>query len=553
MKPSETRQQRTVADHLAAVAAPVLIMLMVGSLVFFLEAIGYRGRFPAQIRWTLFWFTVAAVLVSRISIEQGSSYGSLYGLALGAATAIRLSLAFGVQLVALLLLGLIWWCASKLTWDCTVLDDREDASGEGLLHHAGLDPPPSATAAGVVVPEPAGIGPAIERGMDPVSGRFRAPPGSRPHAPGLWVLYFSLGALPIFGLGQLAIPAANAAGRAHAFLLLVLYVAAALGLLLITSFLGLRRYLRQRYLVMPPSMAGAWFTLGATLVAVVLAGALVLPRPQGEDTLVRVWSGLRDLPQHASRHSVVPGNAAEGQGTPGSDSSPNDTGKNRDEGDQASARSEGGDRDSEPAERQDHDRRGGGRGSQDAPGARQDARTSARTETPRPLRLSPTMPTAFAMAWLRWIPYAIAAALVVGILIRFGRQGLAFLGRARSRKTREPAPTPRATLPAFMSFRNPFQSGRAGEMTPAELTAYTYSALEAWARDRGWGRRLEQTPAEFGDAVADRAPDWEDDVRKTVRLYVRLAYAGVAPGRDALPHLERLWTALSSQGQGVGR
>ena len=27
---------------------------------------------------------------------------------------------------------LIWWSAHKLTWDCTVIDDSQDASGQGL-------------------------------------------------------------------------------------------------------------------------------------------------------------------------------------------------------------------------------------------------------------------------------------------------------------------------------------------------------------------------------------------------------------------------------------
>ena len=42
-----------------------------------------------------------------------------------------------------------------------------------------------------------------------------------------------------------------------------IYVASGLGLLLTTSFLGLRRYLRQRRLEMPVTMAPVWLLLGA--------------------------------------------------------------------------------------------------------------------------------------------------------------------------------------------------------------------------------------------------------------------------------------------------
>ena len=82
-----------------------------------------------------------------------------------------------------------------------------------------------------------------------------------PHTPGLWVLYFSLAALPLFGIGQHWIPAADVGRRRYAFFLLLVYVAAALSLLVTTSFLGLRRYLRQRRIEMPAPIAATWVAL----------------------------------------------------------------------------------------------------------------------------------------------------------------------------------------------------------------------------------------------------------------------------------------------------
>ena len=61
---------------------------------------------------------------------------------------------------------------------------------------------------------------------------------NRPHTPGVWIVYFSLASLPIFGLGQLFIPAANTASRRYVFLLLCVYVSCGLSLLLTTSFLS---------------------------------------------------------------------------------------------------------------------------------------------------------------------------------------------------------------------------------------------------------------------------------------------------------------------------
>src|SRR5262249_27704035 len=104
----------------------------------------------------------------------------------------------------------------------------------------------------------------------------------RPHAPGVWVVYFSLAALPIFGIGQAFIPGTNVGSRQYAFVLLCVYVASAMGLLLTTSFLGLRRYLRQRRLEMPLTMAGTWLVTGAVLIAGLLVFTALLPRPNAE-------------------------------------------------------------------------------------------------------------------------------------------------------------------------------------------------------------------------------------------------------------------------------
>ena len=43
------------------------------------------------------------------------------------------------MLFNVVMLSIILWCADKLTWDCTFIDDKQDASGEGLLQGMGFD------------------------------------------------------------------------------------------------------------------------------------------------------------------------------------------------------------------------------------------------------------------------------------------------------------------------------------------------------------------------------------------------------------------------------
>src|SRR5262245_53009521 len=143
------REQPGVADYIVTALSPVLIMLMVGSLVFFLVEVLYAGQYSGKLLYTLFFFVLGAVLVARIAIETDAARASMYGLLLGIVTYIGMILyvdyagggwlaSFG-WLANLGLMLLIWWSAHKLTWDCTHIDEKRKGAGRGLLSAAGLD------------------------------------------------------------------------------------------------------------------------------------------------------------------------------------------------------------------------------------------------------------------------------------------------------------------------------------------------------------------------------------------------------------------------------
>ena len=211
-------------------------------------------------------------------------------------------------------MAVVWWCADKLTWDSTVIDDDEDASGEGLMQRIGVDGP-DAAAGGEAKPASVGLNGAVEnelmeeaketgttlwqRLMRLVKGR------KGPHTPGIWVLYFSLAALPLFGVGQHFIPAADVGRRRYVFFLLLVYVASALALLVTTSFLNLRRYLRQRRIEMPLPIAGTWVGVGAVLIVIVMMLAMLIPRPGAEVAISQVpWQAGSPGGMSASKMSV---------------------------------------------------------------------------------------------------------------------------------------------------------------------------------------------------------------------------------------------------------
>jgi hypothetical protein len=301
---AKQRPQKTSVDYVVIALSPLLIMVLVGSLCFFLLEVFYRGELAARLQWIMFWFVVATVGIARISMEEGTERASVYSLGLVAAVAVAVMQFIDSPWVAWALMALVWWCAHKLTWDCTLIDDEQDASGEGLLQVAGLEEGIGADGA-----QPS------DRGDDDKPRRpswwqrvFESPEERRrrPHAPGVWVVYFSLAALPLFGLGQALIPAGDADRRRQAFWLLVWYVASGMGLLLTTSFLGLRRYLRQRKLEMPTTMTGAWLGVGAALIVILILVTMLVPRPNPEYPVEElVANAIRSPLQRASRYAVL--------------------------------------------------------------------------------------------------------------------------------------------------------------------------------------------------------------------------------------------------------
>ncbi len=238
---------KTLADYMVIGISPALIMLLVGSLSFFLIQVFYRGEAVESVRWVVFWFVMAVVLVSRIGIEQGTAQAAAYGLALAGATWLYLVRIHPAYLVGIILLGSVWWCTHKLTWDCTVIDDDEDASGVGLLQTAAegkRSKPETASSGPAGKKMAAGFGCSVEsaarnRRTAPTlqnSNTARKRRAAIPHPPGLWLVYFSLLALPLFGIGQMLLPGGDTAARRAGFAFLFIYMAATVGLLLTTSF-----------------------------------------------------------------------------------------------------------------------------------------------------------------------------------------------------------------------------------------------------------------------------------------------------------------------------
>jgi hypothetical protein len=644
------KSRETLGDYVSIAISPILIMALVGSLVFFLLEILYVGKYGARLQWILFCFVFAIVLIARMSMRDDlSAPWGLYGLILGIVVFVALlrfveydedvPLAPFGWLINIGLMAIVWWCAHKLTWDCTYIDDKVDASGVGVLQAAGLEEgktedrgskiedreseevrtsperqrrvlrPSLALQAGKARgdssdPQSSILNPRSSKPKSKQTGfmawweryeKYREEQRRKPHTPGVWVIYFSLAALPIFGLGQALIPAEAEARRRYVFWLMIIYVGSGLGLLLTTCFLGLRRYLRQRRLPMPTSVAGVWLTTGGLLIAALLVGGAVLPRPNAEYPLVDVGKLVGSQDRQASRYATKGDSPGKGEGKSATGKAPEDekgnsgSGNKKDQqgGNQTQGKSGQGKDNSKSADKgaKSGDKQGKssqsgqkaqGKSDQDKDKKDKSAKSSGSSSGDDKQASVPKTPQSFhapLTGWfasvLKWVVFAVLALAVAFYLLRNGlkrwanfsqwaRRLLAALdafwqklfgwwqprrGDAEKTLAREPAPTPPRP---FSSYDNPFRDGSSGWQSPEELVRLTFEAFEAWAREHDLPRQSGETPLEFTHRVGQEVPPLELETKELGSLYVRAAYAEVRLPESSRDSLRQFWERLET-------
>jgi len=529
------RPDKTLVDYVVIAISPALIMMLVGSLVFFLVEVFYQGNYPGRLCYILALFVFAAVLVGRISIEEGAERAAAFAIPLALATAFAVNRFVEFQgegwahrfswIINCGLIGLIWWCAHKLTWDCTLIDESQDSSGEGLLQAAGLDRSAEAEkGANSEEMAPLASGTRFANWQQRLSDRRR-----RPHSPGVWVVYFSLAALPLFGIGQWFIPASDVESRRHAFRLLCVYTASGLGLLLTTSFLGLRRYLRQRQLRMPAAMANVWLGIGCLLIVALLIFATLLPRPNAEYAISQFPLTIGSPEQKSSRH---------GMGTDGIEQRQpwSRAGETREDGESAGDKQEKG---KEPPAAK----------SPDETGQRQGGRVDDGEWLPAIVKCLFYIALLLGAAYWLWRSWAEVISMLRGLRQKWDDFWRDLLGR-KDRQTSETAAAEvgqDASLPQrFADFADPFAADVAGSYSPDELVRYSFEAVEAWARENGCPRQADQTPHEFAQSIGAHAAFLYGDARRLADLYCRVAYAPGKVTAKSVDRLRQLWQHLSS-------
>ncbi len=626
------RKTPPLIDLAAVAVSPALIMMMVGSLAFFLIEVLYGGQWTDRLIYTFFFFVFGIVLIARLHIQHGGGKARAYGIGLGLVAYIAMLqfveyptpwLKTLGPIINLGLMALVWWISHKLTWDCTHLDADLKASGRGVLAAAGLDTNTSTTKA----EDDAEFDPDRASQADPSRKRQRRakqPMGwleryqkyrewqkKKPHTPGVWVLYFAVAALPLFALGQALIPADDDKRRAATFWQMATYIGSALGLLVTTSLLGLRRYLEDRNARIPTGITVGWLGMGAAVILVFLAIGAVLPRPHSE-TPMFTWDRGGKSDRNASKNAQVRDNSAgKGEGNAGQKTEAgkgNASGKNGepgggnkgekgtgkgDKGNNSGSKQKGesggdqkGKEGGEKGEKgkDDPNAKGNEKGEKgkdekddrQTDGSNRDADEkkeddSGRSEQGERLKNlgEAGEKVAKLIKWLVWT--AIIIAVIVGALYFFlkglapftnwakglldwlrGLFGKKPTGKKRKAKLEEEVLAGEERPPPFHAFANPFDDGSATRRDPADLLAYSFAAFDSWAWDRNRGRTEDETPAEFAARIAEDYPDLTAPTADLADLHTRALYSPTPLPADTVDRVATVWRSLDLAGEPVG-
>ena len=478
-----------------------------------------------------------------------------------------------------------------------MVEEDKDASGEGLLQTIGGDKDENANE---------------HLDQEATTDKSKSEAKSfwtrwverrrRHHTPGVWVIYFGLAAIPLFGLGQLLLPAHS---RGAAFLLLCIYVASALALLMTTSFLQMRRYLIQRRLPFTDQMASVWLGAGGVIIVGLMMLCLLLPRPNTGpswvDSFAKIGSEEREASKYALGKDGVKDEDTKGKGESEDEEAESDSEQGQQESENAKQGSKSGDKpktdggkqskssqsgDKSKGKQQSEDSNNKGdpenaksddseSNEEDASDSEQDTNDTEESEqsgsssssSKNPLQNLPKLPEISLPSIPRLVYLVIIAAIVLFVLIRYGREiGAAiqafirdfkeFLRRLFGGSPREAVDdeiveesVPQATFEPFASYQDPFAAGTVDRFTPQQLVTYSFEALQAWANERDCGRSDEQTPLEFAAQLSEANQQVSTSARNLAVLYNQAAYAPGTLGAEAVEHVQALWKSLKSRSQ----
>lgn len=538
---------------------PLCIWGIVASLMIHLIAVrsifvqGGEGR----LRLAVLAFAAGVILLQRLIRTQGATHANAYAWGIGAAMGLfALHNAFAYRLPVhpmivfvfnVMLFGTLWWVVHRITAACSA-DSPEAiaaATESGSLRGLRLRLPRGRKVTELQTVSDLSLTEEAERRWE------KKLPAAHP---GRMLLYFSLFAVPAFGLGVYLFGEGDA-HRSRLGILLFLYVWCILALLFLSSLSQLSNYFETRGVTLPESVGVTWLAIGFATVTLMLAAAFFLPQPHSptsayvRERMVSAYAGwearrgFTEVPPDEGAPAAGRNEGGGGAADASATSQSRGSGGGEQGGGGADRRGDG------EKERFETKREGDATTDADAVSRAPERRSESRRARGEVSGLDRFFERAFAVTiWIGAGAAAIVLLAVLLALLRGAAGGLAEL-RFRKRKAREKAKPERAkgerapAEAALRRFADPF-AGPSRLEDGDELIRYLWRATLAWCAAFGTPCGPGQTPSEFLASEPGALKGFEEPARFLAGLVNFSEFSGERVPDATRPKLQEYWMAL---------
>ncbi len=540
------RSNEGLSRVLTGVFIPLCVWGLLASLLMYLIDVRavFIGGGDLKLRQATLSFALGVILIQQLRRSQGPTAAGVYGWVLGIAMGLfaayhaftfRVPLhPFIVFIVNLVLFGILWWVGHRIAAACSI--DDSDAVARSAESGIFTDTRPSG-----VPPAPFDRGDEKDTQDEPAETEVDKKLAERlpGRHPGRVIIYFSLFAVPVFGLGVYLFGAEQSGARVRLGAFLFIYLWCALALLSMSSLGQLRAYFAGRGMALPEGLALTWLGLGVALVTVVLVMGFLLPQPPStpglyvREQIKSVYRGLE------SKHGM------------------RDAGLAPDPDGQKPQRRTKFDRDDYA--QWEKERYENIDAMEDEYLSEITRNTGVEPEFRRQMEVRTIVNESWRKLITWFMKFIIVIAALGGIFValmaiymfaqRIG-EGFANLRlRAGDRETRharkrkKPPKRAAAALARFGRFTNPFD-GAYGPRDGDALVRYLWEATVAFCADAGAACPPDQTPREFVDSAPEPLVGFEPQARFISDMISYSEFSGQSVSEERFPELQRFWNEL---------
>ncbi|MEY4394639.1 MAG: hypothetical protein RL595_1888 [Planctomycetota bacterium] len=569
------RDRPEALDFLVGAIGLCFIVCMMVSFSFFLLARASLSSNWTSAHWLVFWEILGTVLVCRMFLTEGlqrvaGRYAFVFGMVswIPFAGFAVMNGEMKVASLATIFMAVVGLLTYKITWDVTDLGERL-TDEDGYLASVGIkrELNPGAQSVSDSWGDTREITGDYNFEAEEVLSDLANQKKAKPKKPtgskgrGVWVLYFLLASVPVFGLAGGTSGSSDPKLPGYYALCLGVYLGSCAGLLMTTCFLTVRKDLRRRHLGMPLFTSMFWMISGGLVLALCFMVAFVLPRPQGITDPVS-WVASRKHEKNASDYAQNSRDAGKGQGPAGEKKGENGSIK-QGSGKEGESQKSKGEKGKGSGTEQKHSASKNKTSSDDS---KSDSSKSVTEVEPN---YAPSIDIPGLQKIMGFVELLIKVVVGIGTFLfviyvfifkmsfhlEWAYDLLAWLRELfnldkKERKAKEKMVSQELVeepeSAGFYDYSNPFQQEGWQKISLKQLTGYTWKALLAWCQQRKLSVPEGCTPGELQTIISDGEPRLEPAYYAFSQVLLQVQYGSKTEIPKGVDAVQKIWHMMEN-------